>query len=49
MPGLEAIRFYSVVKGIPPFFETDGQGHPLPKAEEYDKVEALYERRCDDL
>jgi hypothetical protein len=48
IPGLEAIRFYSVVKGIPPFFATDGRGHALPTAEEYDKVEALYERRCDD-
>jgi hypothetical protein len=46
--GLESIRFYSIVKGVPPFFETDGHGHPLPRAEEYDKIEALYERRCDD-
>lgn len=48
IPGLKSIRFYSVVKGIPPFFATDGKGHALPKAEDYDKVEALYERRCDD-
>jgi hypothetical protein len=48
IPGLKSIRFYSVVKGIPPFFPTDGHGHPLPKAEDYDKVEALYQRRCDD-
>lgn len=48
IPGLKAIRFYSVVKGIPPFFETDSQGHSLPKAEEYDKTEALYERQCED-
>jgi hypothetical protein len=48
IPGLKAIRFYSIVKGIPPFFATDGKGHALPKAEEYDKIEALYERRCND-
>jgi hypothetical protein len=48
VPGIKGIRFYSIVKGIPPFFETDGQGHPLPKAEAYDKIEALYERRCED-
>lgn len=49
IPGLQAVRFYSSVKGIPPFFATDGKGHALPKAEDYDMIEALYERRCDDL
>ncbi len=48
LPDLQAIRFYSVVKGIPPFFKTDRRGHPLPKAEDYDKVEAIYERGCHD-
>lgn len=48
IPGLKAVRFYSVVKGIPPFFPTDGKGNALPKAEEYDMIEALYERRCED-
>jgi hypothetical protein len=48
IPGLKAIRFYSVTSGVPPFFEKDSHGHPLPKAEDYNKVEALYERRCND-
>jgi len=48
LPGLQSIRFYSVTKGIPPFVEKDRYGHQLPKAEDYDRVEAVYERRCKD-
>lgn len=47
IPGLERIRFYSIVRGVPPFFTHDGAGHPLPTARDYDKVEALYERACE--
>jgi hypothetical protein len=46
--GIEAIRFYSIVKGVPPFFETDEEGHSMPKAEDFDKVEPLYERSIND-
>lgn len=48
LPGLEAIRFYSVSKGLPPFFSDDGRGNPLPAAGDYDKVMPLYERACSD-
>lgn len=46
--GVLAIRFYSVVKGVPPFFEKDEEGNALPVAADYDKVEPLYERSIDD-
>jgi len=48
IPGIEAIRFYSVSKGVPPFFKDDGNGRPLPEAANYDKVVPLYERECSD-
>ncbi len=46
IPAMKAIRFYSVSRGLAPFYERDGDGHALPKASDYNKVEALYERRC---
>ncbi len=46
IPQLRKIRFYSVTKGIEPFFSSDGAGHPLPKASDFNQVEALYERSC---
>jgi hypothetical protein len=48
IPGLKTVRFYSIVKGVPPFFATDSAGHALPKAEDFNKVEALYQRECRD-
>lgn len=48
IPGVEAIRFYSVVKGIEPFFEKNADGKPSPKASDYDRVEPLYERAIED-
>jgi hypothetical protein len=48
LSGLQAIRFYTVTKGVPPFTETDGHGHKLPRAGDYDKREAVYERNCAD-
>ena len=47
VPHLEKIRFYSVTKGIEPFFRLDNQGHPLPEAKDFDSIEALYERSCE--
>ena len=47
IPNMRRIRFYSITRGIPPFFATDGSGHPLPKASDFDRVEALYERSCE--
>jgi hypothetical protein len=48
IPDLKSIRFYSIVKGVPPFFKTDARGQPAPKAEDFDKIEALYQRDCRD-
>lgn len=48
LPGLRAIRFYSISQGVAPFFAKDGEGHALPKASDYDHVEALYQRECED-
>jgi hypothetical protein len=47
IPHLRKIRFYSITRGIPPFFPTDAAGHPLPKASDFNRVEALYERSCE--
>ena len=46
IPQLEKVRFYSVVKGIDPFFRVNEEGHPMPKARDFDSTEALYERSC---
>lgn len=48
IPGVQAVRFYSVVKGIDPFFEKDSEGKPSPKAEDYNRIEPLYERSVDE-
>ena len=48
IPGLEAIRFYSIARGVDPFFDKDEQGRALPRAEAFDHVIALYQRACED-
>jgi hypothetical protein len=48
IPGLKTIRFYSISKGVAPFFADDGRGHAFPKASDYDQVSALYQRDCED-
>jgi hypothetical protein len=48
IPRLKGVRFYSIVRGVPPFFPTTPDGKPVPRAEDYDKVEALYQRECSD-
>lgn len=48
VPGVQAVRFYSVVKGIDPFFEKDSEGKPLPKAADYNRIVPLYERSVDE-
>ena len=47
VPELLGIRFYSIVRGVPPFFARDGEGHALPAARDFDKIEALYQRDCE--
>jgi len=46
--GLRAIRFYSIARGVAPFFEKDDKGRALPHAKDFDHVIALYQRSCED-
>jgi hypothetical protein len=48
VPGLLAIRFYIVVKGVRPFHRDLENGKPAPLASDYDSVDPLYERACGD-
>lgn len=47
IPHMRKIRFYSITRGVPPFFATGADGHPFPKASDFDRTEALYERSCE--
>lgn len=48
IPGLKAIRFYSLATGVAPFFEKNERGQAQPQADAFNHVTALYQRACED-